>query len=64
MNQVVKSFNQFVNEAWDPSDNYEAGVYSNCCGAEVVNGDICTECGEHCDVEDEESDDYENDNEF
>ena len=53
MKQVVKNFEQFVNEAFDPSDNYEAGVYSNCCGAEVIHGDICSECGEHCEVEDD-----------
>jgi hypothetical protein len=56
MRQVVKNFNQFVNESWDPRDSYEPGVYSNCCGAEVIHGDICSDCGEHCDVEDEEED--------
>ena len=54
MRNLVKNFNQFVNESWDPSDSYEPGVYSNCCGAEVIHGDICSECGEHCDVESEE----------
>lgn len=58
MKQLVKNFEQFVNEAFDPSDNYEPGVYSNCCGAEVIHGDICSECGEHCDVESEEDDYY------
>lgn len=60
MKNLIKNFEQFVNEAWDPSDNYEPGVYSNCCGAEVIHGDICAECGEHCDVEDD-YEDFDND---
>ena len=59
MRNLVKNFNQFVNESWDPSDSYEPGVYSNCCGAEVIHGDICSECGEHCDVESEEEEETE-----
>lgn len=56
MKQLIKNFSQFVNESWDSDDSYEPGVYSNCCGAEVIHGDICSECGEHCDVESEEDD--------
>jgi hypothetical protein len=55
MKNLVKSFNDFVNERWEPEDFYEEG-YSNCCGAPVVTGDICSDCGEHCEVE---HDDYE-----
>lgn len=53
MKTLIKNFEQFVNEAWDISNNYEPGVYSNCCGAPVIHGGVCTECGEYCDVEDE-----------
>ena len=28
--------------------NYVYGLESNCCGAKVLNGDICSECFEHC----------------
>lgn len=41
--------------SWDINgfdDLYSSGV-SNCCGAPVYdNTDICTECGEHCEVSD------------
>lgn len=53
MKTLIKNLEQFVNESWDISDNYEPGVYSNCCGAAVIHGGVCTECGEYCDVEDE-----------
>lgn len=34
----------------------EYGVVSNCCGADVIWTDVCSECGEHCDsVSEEES---------
>jgi hypothetical protein len=36
-------------------DNFEAikdiissGIVSDCCGAEVILEDICTDCKEHC----------------
>ena len=47
-----------VNESWDPRDAYEYGATSNCCGASVMMGDICSDCGEHCEAEywDEEGD--------
>ena len=51
MRHLVKNFEQFVNESWDSDDSREHGLYSNCCGAEVIDGDICSECGEHCDVD-------------
>jgi len=27
--------------------------YSECCGAEIIMTDICSECGEHCDIQEE-----------
>jgi hypothetical protein len=39
----------------DPRDAFIGGVLSNCCQAPVLLGDICFECGEHCETE------YEND---
>lgn len=33
------------------SDLYEDGV-SNCCGALVLTPDVCTDCKEHCGIED------------
>lgn len=38
-------------EAFDPSDNDSEGS-SDCCGAPIVMGDICSECGEHCEADD------------
>ena len=61
MKNLVKSFNQFVNESMDPQDFYEEGL-SDCCGAPVMMGDICSDCGEHCGVESE--DDFEHEEEF
>lgn len=37
----------------DPHDFICGGVVSNCCGARVLHGDMCAECGEHCEAEDE-----------
>ncbi len=37
----------------DPSDCFEHGALSSCCGARVMLGEICAECKEHCDVESE-----------
>jgi len=29
--------------------------YSNCCDAKIIYGDICSDCGEHCEpIDDEE----------
>lgn len=65
MKNLVKNFNQFINESWDPRDDYEQGVFSNCCGAPVIHGDVCSECGEHCDPEsDEYPEDQEQDHGF
>lgn len=37
------------------SDAMEYGCSSDCCGAEIIMGDICMDCREHCDsVSDEE----------
>jgi hypothetical protein len=54
--------NQATNESWDPRDAYEYGVSSDCCGASVMMGDICSDCGEHCDTysDDEDEEDFSN----
>lgn len=62
MKNLVKSFNQFVNEAMHPSDWYEEGL-SDCCGASIMLGDICSDCKEHCGVQSDEED-YENEETF
>ena len=53
MKQVVKNFTKFVNESWDPSDAF-SGETSNCCGAPIMMGDICSDCKEHCEAEEDE----------
>jgi hypothetical protein len=58
MKTVVKNFTQFVNESWDPSDAF-TGETSNCCGAPIMMGDICSDCKEHCDAEEEDEDEDE-----
>ena len=55
--------NQAANESWDPSDAYEYGVSSDCCGASVMMGDICSDCGEHCDTYSDEDEDFDFSNE-
>ena len=40
------------NEAFDPSDSDGEGL-SDCCGAPIVMGDICSGCREHCEAEEE-----------
>lgn len=35
----------------DPQDAIIGGVSSNCCGASVLLGDMCSECKEHCEAE-------------
>jgi len=39
-------------EAYDESigNKYAEEEYSDCCGAEILNEDICSECKEHCDI--------------
>lgn len=37
--------------SFDPSDAYEHGCLSSCCGARVLMGCLCAACKEHCDVE-------------
>jgi hypothetical protein len=36
-------------------DDYE-GKLSNCCGAFIVWGDVCSSCKEHCEPEENEED--------
>jgi hypothetical protein len=40
--------------SFDPRDAFIGGASSNCCGASVLIGDICAECKEHCEAEDED----------
>jgi len=32
------------------------GMLSNCCGAEIKFHDLCSECGEHCEPQEEDLD--------
>jgi hypothetical protein len=41
----------------DPQDFYISGSSSNCCGAELLHGGLCSECHEH--AEDDSGDDQE-----
>ena len=47
-----ETFEKRKDEAFDPSDNDGEGL-SDCCGAPIVMHDICSECGEHCEAEEE-----------
>ena len=42
------------------SDMTEHGSESDCCGAEIIMGDICSECKEHCEAIDP-GEDYQDD---
>jgi len=33
----------------DPCLGCDCRDLSTCCGAEIIMGDICSDCGEHCD---------------
>ena len=57
MKNLVKNFNQFVNESMDPSDWYEKEL-SDCCGAPIMLGDICSDCKDHCVPQSSEEDEY------
>jgi hypothetical protein len=50
---IIKNFNDFLNESWHPYDAYETGE-SNCCGAPIMQGGICSDCKEHCEAEEED----------
>ena len=40
-----------MDEMTDDMDyDFEDGL-SDCCGALIIHGDICSECGEHCESE-------------
>jgi hypothetical protein len=55
---------QKTNESWDPWDAYEHGVSSDCCGASVIMGDICSDCREHCETySDDDDEDFDFSNE-
>ena len=39
-----------MDEMIDDMDyDFEDGL-SDCCGAQIIMGDICSECGEHCEA--------------
>lgn len=40
--------------SFDYRDAFISGVTSNCCNAQVMMGDICEACREHCEPEDED----------
>ncbi len=37
--------------SFDPADAFTGGT-SNCCGARIFHGDICSDCKEHCSDDD------------
>ena len=41
--------------SFDPLDAFEGGD-SDCCGARILMGGICFECGEHCEAQQDEDD--------
>ena len=41
---IIKNFKDFLHESWHPS---------NCCGAPIMQGGICSDCKEHCEPEEE-----------
>lgn len=38
----------------DPLDLIDRSAESNCCGAPIYLGDLCLDCGEHCQDERDE----------
>jgi hypothetical protein len=52
----VMRFGQFVSESWDVTDAYEGGD-SECCGAPILTGGICSDCKEHTEPMETEDDD-------
>ena len=38
-------------------DEFEFGVLSDCCGANIYLGTMCSDCKEHCEVQEDEEDD-------
>jgi hypothetical protein len=47
---IIKNFKDFLNESRYP---YETGE-SNCCGAPIMQGGICSACNDHCEPEEED----------
>jgi hypothetical protein len=58
MNEArVMRFGQFISESWDVTDAYEGGE-SECCGAPILMGGICSDCKEHTEpMETDDADD-------
>ena len=42
-----------------PRDFIEYGFASDCCGANIIHGDICMECNEHAGLEEIKGDEDE-----
>jgi len=42
--------------SYSQGDEIEYGVVSDCCGAEVIYQDICSDCKEHCGVQEWDDD--------
>ena len=61
MKRIIKDFGQFINEHTNGYDN-DSNEVSDCCGAPIVMTDICSDCGEHCEPESENEDDFDQDN--
>lgn len=40
----------------DPSDFIDRSRVSNCCGAPILSPDFCSECHEHCEIEEIDAD--------
>ena len=34
--------------------DYQEGEYSDCCGAVIIYSDICSDCKEHCGIQEED----------
>ena len=35
-------------EEFESDIDFDCSGESDCCGARIIMGDICSECGEHC----------------
>jgi hypothetical protein len=52
MNNLIKNFGQFINESSNHMHSHHEEL-SSCCGAEILKGGFCSDCGEHCVPEEE-----------
>lgn len=54
MEKLVKSFGEFITESTNAYDDNMTDEVSDCCGAPIEMGDICSDCGEHCEPQQDE----------